>query len=79
MPSIKTTTGSALITGKIVDGTLICGRFHCEIDGEFRDLPRPRSFSSNDQYSDASPEMGTVTALPSLPPTDKYDARRMAA
>ena len=79
MSKIKSDTGSAIIKGQIVDGALIAGRFHYECNGAFVSIPRPRSFSSNDQYSDASPEMGAVTALPALPPLDKYDTRRMAA
>ena len=79
MSSIKTQTGSALINGQIVTGVLIGGRFHCEIDGEFCDLPRPRSFSSDDQYNDSGPEMGVVTVLPGLPPLERYDTRRVAA
>ena len=50
--SIKSATGSALINGQIVEGALIGGMFHYEANGEFLAVPRPRSFSSNDQYSD---------------------------
>jgi hypothetical protein len=58
--SMKSSTGSAVINGQIVDGALIGGVFHYEANGAFVSIPRPRSFSSNDQYSDKhdSPRFG---------------------
>lgn len=76
MAKIKSDTGSAIINGQIVDGALIGGVFHYEnANGEFVAVPRPRSFSSNDQYSDACMDMGEAVVLGALPALDRYDCR----
>lgn len=61
---IKSDTGSAVINGQIVEGALIGGAFHYDCNGAFVSIPRPRSFSSNDQYSDKhdSPDMMAALA-----------------